>query len=50
LFDRLRKDYPVRREFQNTQVIADSGQRIALPQVADSSKIVEKLAGIGFGV
>jgi len=44
MFDRLRRDYPVRREFQNTQVkIADSGQR-----TADSKKIAEKLRGIGF--
>ncbi len=43
-FDRLRRDYPVRREFQNTQVkIADSGQR-----TAGSKKIAEKLRGIGF--
>ncbi len=43
-FSRLRKDYPVRREFQNTRVvIADSGQRIA-----DSKRIAKKLAGIGF--
>ncbi|UCE99844.1 MAG: DUF3410 domain-containing protein, partial [Planctomycetota bacterium] len=45
-FDDLRKNYPVRREFQNTQVIlADSVQRMA-----DSEKIAEKLAGIGFKI
>jgi len=39
-FDDLRKNYPVRREFQNTNVmIADSGQRIA-----------DRLEGIGFQV
>jgi erythronate-4-phosphate dehydrogenase len=46
MFDRLRKEYPVRREFQNTKVkIADSGQR-----AADSKKIFKKLKGIGFQV
>lgn len=45
-FDNLRKNYPVRSEFQNTRIIiADSGQRIA-----DSRKIAEKLVGIGFRV
>ncbi len=39
-FDRLRKDYPVRREFQNTVV--------KLPRGADS--LAAKLAGIGFRV
>jgi len=37
-FDRLRKEYPIRREFQNTEVILEN-----------SCKILEgKLAGIGF--
>jgi len=45
-FDSLRKNYPVRREFQNTQIVlADSVQRIA-----DSERIIEKLAGIGFKI
>jgi len=45
-FDDLRRDYPVRREFQNTRIIlADSGQR-----TADSERIIEKLAGIGFKI
>ncbi len=45
-FASLRKNYPVRREFQNTRIIvADSGQRIA-----DNRRIVEKLGGIGFKV
>ena len=45
-FVSLRKNYPVRREFQNTRIIvADSGQRIA-----DSRRIAEKLAGIGFKI
>jgi len=36
----------VRREFQNTQIVlADSVQH-----VADSERIVEKLAGIGFKI
>lgn len=38
-FDRLRKEYPVRREFQNTQIITDK-----------KSKLVKKLSGIGFKV
>jgi len=37
MFDGLRKEYPVRREFQNTQI-----------KIADSKKIAEKLRGIGF--
>ena len=45
-FSGLRKNYPVRREFQNTRIIlADSGQRIA-----DSKRIAKKLAGIGFKI
>ncbi len=45
-FDDLRKNYPVRREFGNTRIIiADSGQR-----TADSKRISEKLAGIGFKI
>jgi len=39
-FDRLRRDYPVRREFQNTLV--------KLPKGADT--LAAKLAGIGFQV
>ena len=39
-FDRLRKNYPVRREFQNTSVVF---------QGADNS-LVNKIAGIGFKV
>ncbi len=43
-FSRLRKDYPIRREFRNTRIIiVDSEQRIA-----DSKRISEKLAGVGF--
>jgi erythronate-4-phosphate dehydrogenase len=52
LFDRLRKEYPVRREFQNTRIIiADSPASqcgVNLQRIADSRKIVEKLKGIGF--
>ena len=40
LFDGLRKDYPVRREFQNTEVTVEAG----------SVSLVDKLEGIGFGV
>ncbi|MHC4616520.1 MAG: 4-phosphoerythronate dehydrogenase [Planctomycetota bacterium] len=39
-FDDLRKNYPVRREFQTTEVVADT--------VCES--LVKKLAGIGFKV
>ncbi len=35
LFDRLRKEYPIRREFWNTQI------------TADSREITTKLSGIG---
>jgi erythronate-4-phosphate dehydrogenase len=45
-FDDLRKNYPVRREFQNTRIVlADSVQRIA-----NSQRISEKLGGIGFKI
>ncbi|MFQ6035892.1 MAG: 4-phosphoerythronate dehydrogenase [Sedimentisphaerales bacterium] len=37
-FDNLRKNYPVRREFQNTKVIVDS----------KNSSLAKKLEGIGF--
>ena len=39
-FDKLRKNYPVRREFQNTEVIV----------VNSKSSLAEKLRGIGFKV
>jgi len=39
-FDNLRKNYPVRREFQNTEVIVKEA----------GSGLAEKLAGIGFKV
>jgi erythronate-4-phosphate dehydrogenase len=37
-FDDLRKDYPVRREFQSTRIILE----------APCKSLVEKLVGIGF--
>ena len=37
-FDDLRKNYPIRREFQNTRIIIDD----------KSSKLAAKLQGIGF--
>ena len=37
-FDRLREDYPVRREFQNTQILLE----------APCEALARKLAGIGF--
>jgi erythronate-4-phosphate dehydrogenase len=40
IFDGLRKNYPVRREFQNTRVSVEGG----------SSSLASKLAGIGFNV
>jgi len=39
-FSRLRKDYPVRREFQNTQVLVDDC----------NGELAKKLQGIGFKV
>ncbi|MHC4295873.1 MAG: 4-phosphoerythronate dehydrogenase [Planctomycetota bacterium] len=39
-FDGLRKNYPVRREFQNTRVVVEDA----------NSPLAKKLAGIGFGV
>ncbi len=39
-FDKLRKEYPVRKEFQNTTLILDKG----------CEQVGEKLKGIGFGV
>ncbi len=45
-FDDLRKNYPVRREFQNTRVIiADSGPSTSL---RTGQRIADKLEGIGF--
>jgi erythronate-4-phosphate dehydrogenase len=39
-FDRLRKNYPVRREFQNTRIVLES----------PCKSIADKLAGIGFKI
>ena len=39
-FDGLRKNYPIRREFQNTKVVVED----------DYSSLAGKLAGIGFGL
>jgi len=44
LFDRLRKDYPVRREFQNTRII------IATEGELKIKRLSEKLKGVGFRV
>ncbi len=47
-FDDLRKNYPVRREFQNTKVIiADSGPSTSL---RTGQRVAYKLEGIGFKV
>ena len=46
-FDGLRKNYPVRREFQNTQIVTatdDTGRKLK----SGVKAITEKLAGIGF--
>ena len=40
LFGRLRENYPVRREFQNTQIVLESS----------CEKFLEKLKGIGFNL
>ncbi len=40
-FSRLRKEYPVRREFQNTKVVVEDGK---------AERIARKLDGIGFRV
>jgi erythronate-4-phosphate dehydrogenase len=39
-FDSLRKNYPVRREFQNTKIIIEDSK----------SDLAEKLSGVGFRV
>jgi len=44
-FDHLRKNYPVRREFQNTKVILTAGGALK-----NSQRLVNKLRGIGFKV
>lgn len=55
-FDSLRKNYPVRREFQNTKVLIATEQkekvnsRLHGNDRAKVKTIVEKLAGIGFKV
>ena len=38
LFDELRRDYPVRREFGNTQVVVRD----------ENSSLADKLKGIGY--
>jgi erythronate-4-phosphate dehydrogenase len=43
-FDGLRKDYHVRREFQNTQIILATENRLT------SKRLLDKLAGIGFEI
>ena len=41
-FDRLRKEYPVRREFHNTEVV--------LPRSGETKELARTLAGLGFRV
>jgi erythronate-4-phosphate dehydrogenase len=43
-FDDLRKNYPVRREFQNTKVV------LATESTEDTENLRNKLRGIGFQV
>ena len=43
-FDNLRKNYPVRREFQNTRII------LATEDTESTERLAEKLKGIGFKV
>jgi len=47
LFDRLRKEYPVRREFQNTQIMTATESAEGKLKIKQLS---EKLAGVGFRV
>jgi erythronate-4-phosphate dehydrogenase len=53
-FDRLRKNYPVRREFQNTRVILATEDTETtenkLKRNSTIKRLAEKLAGIGFKV
>ena len=44
-FDKLRKNYPVRREFQNTEIVLP-----AEGTAGHSKRLSDKLAGIGFRV
>lgn len=41
-FDRLRKEYPIRREFHNTEVV--------LPRSGETKELARTLAGLGFRV
>jgi len=51
-FDRLRKNYPVRREFQNTRIILATEDiettENKLKRNSSIKRLAEKLAGIGF--
>ncbi len=50
-FDDLRKNYPVRREFQNTRIIlATEGTEDKLKRNSSMKALSEKLKGIGFKV
>jgi len=53
-FDDLRKNYPVRREFQNTRIIlateGTEGTEDKLKRNSSTKALSEKLAGIGFKV
>jgi erythronate-4-phosphate dehydrogenase len=47
-FDSLRKNYPVRREFQNTKIILATEDAEGTEE--NSKRLLDKLEGIGFGV
>lgn len=48
-FDKLRKEYPVRREFQNTKIIL-AAARLSSPKPEGTESIIQKSQGIGFQV
>jgi erythronate-4-phosphate dehydrogenase len=49
-FDNLRKNYPVRREFQNTQIIIATESTEVTENKLIGKKLLDRLAGIGFKV
>jgi erythronate-4-phosphate dehydrogenase len=49
-FDNLRKDYGVRREFQNTQIIIATENTKVAGNKLIGKKLLDRLAGIGFKV
>jgi len=49
-FSGLRKNYPVRREFQNTMIIIATEDKESTENKLKSKRLLDKLAGIGFKV